>query len=58
MSDPKETAAQEALKNALRALARAGELCEIAGFGSQVIGPLSDAQRETNYALATALGRN
>jgi len=58
MLDPKEAATQEALKSALRALARAGELSEIAGYGSQVLGPLADAQRETNYALATALGRN
>lgn len=53
-----EIAANEALANALKALHRARELCERAGYGSQVLGPLSDAQRETQYALDTVLGRN
>ncbi len=57
MVDQKEASAQEALKSALHALARAVALCEMAGYGSQVLAPLADAQRETNYALDTALGR-
>jgi len=53
-----ETAANEALAEALKALQRALELCKKAGYGSQVVGPIFDAQRETKYALDTALGRN
>lgn len=53
-----ETAANEAIKDALKALQRACELSERAGYGSLVIGPLVDAQREAQYALDTALGRN
>lgn len=53
-----EVEANNALQTALKALLRASELCEQAGYGSLVMGPLADAQRETNYALDTALGRN
>lgn len=53
-----EKDAQEALRAAVKALLRASELCEAVGYGSQVLGPLADAQREANYALDTALGRN
>lgn len=53
-----EQAANEAIKDALKALQRAGELSERAGYGSLVVGPLADAQREAQYALDTALGRN
>jgi hypothetical protein len=53
-----ERAAQEAIKVALQALLRARELSEAAGYGSQVVGPLADAQKEAQYALDTALGRN
>lgn len=56
MSD--ETIANEAIKEALKALQRVLELSERAGYGSQVLGPLSDAQRDTRYAHETALGRN
>lgn len=55
---PDEKAANDAIKDALKALQRARELCERAGYGSQVVNPLFDAQRETQYALNTALGRN
>lgn len=62
MSYAKPTAAEveanNALQAALKALWRASELCEQAGYGSLVMGALADAQRETNYALDTALGRN
>jgi hypothetical protein len=58
MSSPEESAANEAIQNALKALLRAGELAERAGYGSLVLGPLADAQRDTQYALDTALGRN
>ena len=62
MSYSKPTAAEvdanDALQAALKPLLRASELCEKAGYGSLVMGPLADAQRDTNYALDTALGRN
>jgi len=53
-----ERTANEAIKDALKALQRARELSERAGYGSLVVGPLADAQREAQYALDTALGRN
>lgn len=53
----KEAEANNALKETLQAIQRARELCERADYGSQVLGPLSDAQRDTQYALDTALGR-
>ena len=53
-----ETAANEAIEDALKAIQRARELSERVGYGSQVVGPLADAQREAQYALDTALGRN
>lgn len=54
----KEEEANEALANALKAIQRARELSERAGYGGMVLGPLADAQREAQYALDTALGRN
>lgn len=53
-----ETIANEAIKEALKALNRAIELSEQAGYGSLVLGPLADAQRDTQYAYDTATGRN
>jgi hypothetical protein len=53
-----ETLANDAIRDALKALQRAVELAEQAGYGSLVLGPLADAQRETRYAHDTALGRN
>jgi len=53
----KERAADDAIKTALGALLRACELSESAGYGSQVLGPLADAQRDVRYALDTAMGR-
>lgn len=53
----KETAANAAIKAALQALLRAQELSEQAGYGSLVLGPLADAQREAQYAYDTATGR-
>lgn len=53
-----EATANEAIKDALQALQRAREMSERAGYGSMVVGPLMDAQRETQYALNTVLGRN
>ena len=53
-----ESTAQEAIKDALKALQRARELSERAGYGSLVIGSLVGAQREAQNALDTALGRN
>lgn len=53
-----ENVANEAIKEALKAIQRALELSERAGYGSLVLGPLEDARRETQYAYDTALGRN
>lgn len=58
MATSDESAANEAIKDALKAIQRARELGERAGYGSLVVGPLMDAQREAQYALDTALGRN
>jgi len=52
-----ESEANDAIKCALKALQRALELSEVAGYGSLVLGPLRDAQHETQYALDTAIGR-
>lgn len=53
-----ETVANDAIRVALQALQRARELSEQAGYGSLVLGPLADAQREAQYAHNTARGRN
>lgn len=53
-----EQAAIAALQAAAQALMRAQVASEAVGFGSQVLGPLSDAARGLNYALDTASGRN
>lgn len=53
-----ESTANEAIKDTLKAFQRAHELSERAGYGSLVVGPLLDAQREAQYARDTALGRN
>lgn len=50
--------ANKAIKEAVKALLRAIELSERAGYGSQVLGPLTDAQRETQCVYDTAIGRN
>lgn len=47
----------EAMRQALQALTRAQELAERVGYGSMVLGPLSDAQKAARYALDTAQGR-
>lgn len=53
-----ESKANEAIKEALRALLRAYEFSEKAGYGGLVLDPLSDARRNVQYAYDTALGRN
>ncbi len=53
-----EQAAIAAIKEALESIVRASELSERAGYRNQVIIPLANAQREAQYALDTALGRN
>lgn len=58
MATSDESVANEAIKAALKAIQRARELSERAGYGTLVVGPLVDAQREAQYALDTALGRN
>jgi hypothetical protein len=54
---PDEEKANEAIKETLKALQRARELSERAGYGGTVMGQLADAHRETQYALDTVLGR-
>lgn len=58
METVNETATNEAIKDALKALQRARELSERAGYGSLVVGPLVGAQCEAQDALDTALGQN
>lgn len=53
-----EQEANDAIQKACQALSRARELAELAGYGSQVLVPLKDAQKEANYALDTAMCRN
>lgn len=54
----KEIIATDAIRDALKALQRAILLSEKAEYGSQVLGPLRDAQRDTQYSYETAMGRN
>lgn len=58
MLSDKETAANSAVKEALKAIQRARELCERAEYEMLVLEPLADAQRSTQYALDTFLSRN
>lgn len=58
MLSDKGTEANNAVKDALKAIQRARELCERAQYGTLVLDPLADAQRSTQYALDTVLGRN
>lgn len=58
MLSEKETEANKAVHDALKAIQRARELCERAEYGMLVLEPLADAQRSTQYALDTVLGRN
>ena len=58
MDTSDEVAANEAIHDALKALQRARELSLRAGYGSLVVCPLAEAQRETQYALDTARERN
>jgi hypothetical protein len=58
MLSDKESVANDAVKEALKAIQRARELCERAEYGLLVLEPLTDAQRSTQYALDTVLGRN
>ena len=53
-----ESRALDALRDASQALQLASERCASAGYGSQVLVPLSDARREVIYAFDTATGRN
>jgi hypothetical protein len=58
MSILKEATANEAIRDALRAIQRARELSERAEYGALVLGTLADAQLSTLYALDTVLGRH
>jgi len=57
MSIIKEATANEAIRDALKAIQRARELSERAEYGALVLGPLAEAQLSTLYALDTVLGR-
>jgi hypothetical protein len=58
MSSENETTANEAIREALKALQRARELSERAEYESLVLGPLADAQLSAHQALDVALGRS
>lgn len=58
LSKPTEAEAVGALRDALQKIRRAQEVCERVGFGCLVLMPLAESQREVQYALDTALGRN
>ena len=58
MLTDKEAVANEAVRDALKALQRARELCQRAEYGSLVLGPLADAHRDTQHALDTILDRS
>lgn len=57
MSTLDETAANSALENALKTLQYTTKLCELAGYGNQVLDHLAEAQQELKYALITATGK-
>lgn len=54
---PQEQAAVRSVEHALQALRHALQESEVAGFGSLVLGPLSDAIQQADYALRTARGQ-
>lgn len=56
MSIEKEATANEAIRDALKALQRTRELSDQAGYGALVLGPLADAQLNAHHALNVALG--
>jgi len=53
-----ENDAVAAMEAVLKALTSAVQLSETAGYGSNVLEPLMDAQRDVRYAIDTATGRN
>lgn len=53
-----ETAANDAVEDALKTLQRAKELCERAGYGSLVLDSLEDACLSTQYVLDTVSEKN
>jgi hypothetical protein len=53
-----ETAANDAIRGALKMLQRAKEFCERAGYGSLVLGSLEDACLSTQYVLDTVSEKN
>jgi hypothetical protein len=57
VSIDKETTANDAIRDALKAIQRAREPSEPAEYGSLIFGPLANAQVNTQYALDTLLGR-
>ena len=57
MATINEVEAQDALNDALKALQRVREMCDHVGYSSQVRVPLTNAHRELQYALDTAMTR-
>jgi hypothetical protein len=57
-ASPKEREADEAIQKVLRALDKATELAERAGYGQEVQIPLAEAHKNVRYAHDVALGRN
>lgn len=55
---PEEREAAEAIQAALQALARAAELSERAGYGTQIAHSIAEAQEHMRHALDTANGKN
>ena len=53
-----EQEAAEAIQAALQALARAAELSERAGYGTQISHSIAEAQAHARLALDTANGKN
>lgn len=52
-----EQQANAAISEAIKALQKAHQVSETAGYGSQVLAPLDEALRAALYALDTAEGR-
>lgn len=57
MSPFLESEAQDALKAAAAAAARADEACQDAGYGSEVLGAIEDARRALEYAIRLVEGK-
>lgn len=57
-SSREEREADRAIQKALQALTKAVELSARAGYGTEVLMPLADAQKNVRYAHDVAVGRS